>query len=416
MTRWIKSEQLLTRSKQSLAGGVSSNLRAKAKPHPLFFDHAEGAMIYDVDGYGYIDYVLGQGPLLLGHSHPALLEAVNRAMHKGQLYAGQHTLEIEVSEALVRLIPCAELCRFSLTGSEAIQAGMRLARAVTGRPTILRFEGHYHGWFNQTPPNDALDLNQAIVPDYVCLPWNDLSGVETLFAQKGHTIAAIMTEPMMCNTGVIPPAPGFLAGLRRICDEYDALLLMDEVITGFRLGLHGAQGHFGVTPDLATFAKAMAGGFANAALVGKHQYMLRFMQDVYHSGTFNSNVVSMAAAAATITELARNDGAVYDHMNEVGQALMDGIREIAMRLSIPLLVQGFPMAFHVAFTELSSINNYQDYAQHCDEARYHRFVVAMLKRGIRLIERGIWYISAVHTLNHVDKTLAAVEAALLDVA
>lgn len=433
MSQWQKSKELFERSKKSVAGGVSSNVRLLAKPFPLFFERAEGAMIYDVDGNGYIDYMMAQGPMILGHSCAPVLDAVDAAMRQGQLYAGQHKLEIEVSEALVELIPCAELCRFGLGGSEMVQAAMRLARAVTGRQKILRFEGHYHGWFDNVLLNVAAPLEkagprerpntvlasagqaQSVLNDYVVLPWNDLSLVESLFDEMGDSIAAIMTEPMMCNTGAIQPDPGFFEGLRRICDEHGTLLYMDEIITGFRLGLSGAQGRFGVTPDLATFAKAMAGGFANAALVGKREYMERFARDVNHSGTFNSNVISMAATAASLKELQKDDGAVYRHMEQIGQSLIDGIREIAARLDKPLLVQGLPTAFHLSFTELPAIKEYRDYAQHCDKERYGNFVLAMLKQGVRLVGRGIWYISAAHTPAHVDKTLAAVETALKEV-
>jgi len=433
MNQWSRSKELWERSKKSLAGGISSNVRMLAQPHPLFFERAEGAMIYDVDGNGYIDYMMAQGPMILGHSPAPVLDAVNAAMRKGQLYAGQHALEIEVSEALVRLIPAAELCRFSLSGSEVVQAAMRLARAVTGRQKILRFEGHYHGWFDNvllnvaTPVADAgprerprtclTSAGQAhsVRDDYVVLPWNDLPLVESLFEEMGDSIAAIMTEPIMCNTGAIAPEPGFLEGLRRICDEYGALLFFDEIITGFRLGLQGAQGRFGVTPDLATFAKAMAGGFANAALVGKREYMERFGQDVNHSGTFNSNVISMAASAASLKELEKDNGAVYRHMETIGQNLMDGICEIATRLDKPVRVQGFPTAFHLSFTELPAIKEYRDYALQCDKERYGKFVVEMLERGVRLVGRGVWYISAAHTQQHVDKTLEAVEAALQEV-
>jgi glutamate-1-semialdehyde 2,1-aminomutase len=429
-TQWQRSQELFERSKRSLAGGISSNVRAAAKPFPLFFARAEGAMLYDVDGNGYIDYVLGQGPVILGHSHPRVLDTVEAAMRMGQIYAGQHELEIIISEALVRLIPCAELCRFGLSGSEMVQAAMRLARAVTGRTQILRFEGHYHGWFDNVLLNVATPVEQAgprerprvslgtagqvesVLNDTVVLPWNDLPLVENLFAEMGNAIAAIKTEPMMCNTSAIPPAPGYLEGLCRICDEYGALLIMDEVITGFRLGLHSAQGRFGVTPDLAIFGKAMAGGFPNSALVGKREFMERFARDVNHSGTFNSNVISMAASAAALAELERNDGAVYRHMEQIGGALMDGIREIAGRLGVPLLVQGLPTAFHVSFTELPAITDYRDYALHCDKERYGRFAVEMLKRGVRLVERGIWYVSAAHDQEHVAKTLEAVEDAL----
>jgi glutamate-1-semialdehyde 2,1-aminomutase len=406
---------MFERAQRTLAGGVSSNVRLLAKPFPLFFERAEGAMIYDVDGNGYIDYVLGQGPMILGHSNPTVLAAVNAAMQKGQLYAGQHALEIEVAEKLVGLIPCAELCRFGLSGSEMVQAAMRLARAITGRTKILRFEGHYHGWFDNVlisvaPPLDAAGPREhpnvlpgtpgqtaSALADFFVLPWNDLALVEALFAEHGHEIAAVMTEPMMCNTGAIAPQPGFHEGLRRLCDEYGALLYFDETITGFRLGLQGAQGRFGVTPDLASFAKAMAGGFANAALVGKADYMRRFAAGVNHSGTFNSNVIAMAASAAAIAELEKDDGAIYTQLEQTGQALIDGLCELGQRHGLPLLIQGIPTAFHLSFTELDALRDYRDVAGATDRERYGRFCLAMLEEGVRLIERGIWYISAAHT-------------------
>ncbi|MBI3958291.1 MAG: aspartate aminotransferase family protein [Chloroflexi bacterium] len=433
MDQWQTSYQLYERAQKVLPGGVNSNVRISAPPFPLFFERAAGALLVDVDGNQYIDYALGQGPLFLGHSHPAILDAVNAAMRQGQLYAGQSRLELDVAETFVRLVPCAEMVRFGLSGSEVVQAAMRLARAVTGRTTILRFEGHYHGWFDnvllsvappvtgETPrtarPPQTMSTGQvaSAADDFLVLPWNDLALVEELFAERGHAIALVMTEGMMCNTGAILPEPGFLAGLRRLCDEYGALLHLDEVITGFRLGLSGAQGAFGVTPDLATFGKAMAGGFPNAALAGKALHMQRFAQDVNHSGTFNSNVISMAASAAALAELERDDGAVYRHVERMGSALMMGIREIAGRLDLPLLVQGVPSAFHLSFTNLPAIREYRDYALHCDKERYNRFTVELLRRGIRVISRGIWYVSAAHTDVHVAQTLAAVEGALREV-
>lgn len=387
-------------------------------------------MIYDVDDNAYIDYLLGQGPMILGHSHPAVLDAVNMAMRQGQLYAGQHELEFLVAEKMVELVPSAELCRFGLTGSDMVQTAMRLMRAVTGRTKIVRFEGHYHGWFDNVllsvapapeaagprerphPVMGTVGQTESVLGDFVVLPWNDLALVEALFAEMGDGIAGIMTEPLMCNTGAIPPEPGFLEGLRRVCDEHGALLYFDETITGFRLGLSGAQGRFGVTPDLSSFAKAMAGGFANAALVGKREIMARLAQDVNHSGTFNSNIISMAASLAAIAELERNDGAIYKQMDTVGSALMNGIGEINERLGAGLLIQGIPPAFHLSFTEQAALKEYRDYAWGCDLERYGAFTVELLKRGVRVAGRGIWYLSAAHTEEHVEKTLGIVEEAL----
>ena len=433
MSQWQRSYEMYKLAEQTLAGGVSSNVRLLGQPHPLFFDRAEGAMIYDVDGNGYIDYVLAQGPMILGHSHPAVLDTVNEAMRKGQLFAGQHEWEILLAQKMVEIVPSAELCRFGLSGSEMVQAAMRLARAATGRNLILRFEGHYHGWFDNVLISVAPPLDKAgprehpnVLPgtpgqtassleDFVVLPFNDLALVEELFARQGDQIACIMLEPMMCNTGAIPPEPGFLQGLRRICDQYGTILYFDETITGFRLSLAGAQGYFGVTPDLSSFAKAMAGGFANAALVGKRDLMIRFAQGVNHSGTFNSNIISMAASVAAITELERDNGAVYRHINKLGTQLMTGLADLGRRLEIPLHVQGLPCAFHLSFTEEPPLRDYRDWAAKTDKERYNEFTLAMLTNGIRLIGRGIWYVSAAHTEDHVAQTLEAAEKSLATV-
>jgi glutamate-1-semialdehyde 2,1-aminomutase len=430
VTQWNRSYELYRRAEQTLAGGVSSNVRLLGKPHPLFFERAEGAMIYDVDGNGYIDYVLSQGPMILGHSHPAVLDAVNEAMRRGQLFAGQHELEIELSEKLVEIVPSAELCRFGLSGSEMVQAAMRLARAATGRNLILRFEGHYHGWFDNVlisvaPPLDKAGPREhpnavpgtpgqtaSALEDFVVLPFNDLALVEELFNRQGDQIACVMLEPMMCNTGAIPPEPGFLQGLRRLCDQHGTILYFDETITGFRLSLAGAQGYFGVTPDLSSFAKAMAGGFANAALVGRRDLMVRFAQGVNHSGTFNSNNISMAASVAAIAELERDNGAVYRHINKLGEELMTGLSDLGRRLEIPLHVQGLPCAFHLSFTEEPPLRDYRDWVVKTDKDRYNAFTLAMLTHGVRLIGRGLWYVSAAHTEDQIAQTLEAAEKSL----
>jgi glutamate-1-semialdehyde 2,1-aminomutase len=298
---------------------------------------------------------------------------------------------------------------------------------------VLRFEGHYHGWFDNVlisvaPPLDKAGPRErpnvlpgtagqtaASLEDVVVLPFNDITLVEELFARQGESIACVMLEPMMCNTGAIPPEPGFLQGLRRLCDQFGTILYFDETITGFRLSLAGAQGYFGVTPDLSSFAKAMAGGFANAALVGKRELMVRFAQDVNHSGTFNSNIISMAASVAAIAELERDNGAVYRHINKIGTQLMTGLAELGRRLEIPLHVQGLPCAFHLSFNEEPPIRDYRDWAAKCDKERYNDFTLAMLEKGVRLIGRGIWYVSAAHTEDHVAQTLGAAEKSLAKV-
>ncbi len=229
-----RSAELFARAQKTIAGGVTSDVRINMKPMPLFFERGEGAMLYDVDGNGYIDYALGQGPLVLGHSHPAVLSAVDEAMRRGQIFAGQSELEVEAAEIVAKYVPCAGLCRFSLSGSEAVHAAVRLARAVTGRPKLLRFEGHYHGWFDNVlvgPSDDGTGAaamtegqSQGAVAEVIVQPWNDLDAIEATFAQHGAELAAVIMEPVMCNTGVIPPDADYLEGVRAYCDRYGTVL------------------------------------------------------------------------------------------------------------------------------------------------------------------------------------------------
>lgn len=417
-----RSEELFERAKRSIAGGVTSDVRVSMKPMPLYFERAEGAMLYDVDGNGYIDYALGQGPAILGHSHPAVLGAVDEAMRHGQIFAGQSELEVQAAEIVAKHVPCAGLCRFSLSGSEAVHAAVRLARAARGRPKLLRFEGHYHGWFDNVlvgPSGrdggaEPLTLGQSpgAVSEVVVQPWNDLDAIEATFARHGEELAAVIMEPVMCNTGVVPPGDEYLEGVRAYCDRYGALMILDEVITGFRLAPGGAQERLGVTADIATYGKALAGGFPSSAIVGRADLMERFGNGVNHSGTFNGNVISMAATVAAITELTRDDNAAYKRIEATGTVLMDGLREIGERHGLPLVIQGYPAAFFVGFSSEGSFSNAAEFTARVDRERYERFALAMLERGVRVLERGLWYVSAAHDADHVARTLEAAEAAL----
>ena len=416
-----KSAALFERAKGSIANGVNSDVRLSMKPFPLYFSHGEGAMLYDVDGNEYIDYALGQGPLILGHSHPAILGAVESAMREGQIFAGQSELEIEAAEMVVRLVPCGGLCRFGLTGSEAVHAAVRLARASTGRTKLLRFEGHYHGWLDNVlvGPGDGDDAapmtrgqSPGAVSEVIVQPWNDLDAIEATFARHGDELAAVIMEPVMFNTGAIPPAEDYLEGVRAYCDRYGSLLILDEVITGFRLAPGGAQEWLGVTADIATYGKALAGGFPTSAVVGRSDLMERFGNGVNHSGTFNSNVISMAATLAALTELTRDDNAAYKRIEATGTTLMRGLSEIGERLGLPLVIQGYPAAFFVGFSDGGPITNASDFADQVDTARYERFALALQSHGVRVLERGLWYVSAVHNEEHVESSLAASEAAM----
>lgn len=428
MSRYTRSQELYERACRSLAGGVSSEFRRYSHPVPLFYERAAGSRLWDVDGNEYLDFTLSQGPLVLGHSHPEVLQAVAEATARGQLFAGQHLAELELAEAICELVPCAELVRFSLSGSEAVHAALRVARAYTGRQRWLRFEGHYHGWFDEVAWSISAASAEALGPRHaprpvpwceglgpcppvVVLPWNDEAVLRETFARHGHELAAVITEPVMCNHGCIEPQPGLLSTLRELCSRHGTLLIFDEVITGFRLGLGGAQAYYGVTPDLAVFGKALASGWPLSVLAGRREVMqLVATGRVIHAGTMNSGHASVAAALATLRVMRRE--AVHARLFERGRWLMQRLAELAAQQSLPLRVMGPGPMFHVGFTSLAEVRDYRD-TLHYDRARYAAFVQAMQARGIRLIGRGLWYLSAAHSeadLEHAARTAAEVLA------
>ena len=420
ITTYAESAALLERARKVLAGGVSSEFRKYNHPHAIFYTHGQGSRIYDVDGNEYLDFTLSQGPLLLGHSHPEVLQAVQEYSEQGQLFAGQHLQEIELAEKLVQLIPSAELLRFCLDGSEAVQTALRVARAKTGRQKFLRFEGHYHGWldnvawgFSGLSP-EALGSREAptVFPwskglatnsrdEFMVLPWNDLALVEAFVAKNHQELAAIITEPIMCNNGCILPEEGFLPGLRSLCDQYGIALIFDEVITGFRTSLGGAQQLFGVTPDLAIFAKAIASGYPISAIVGKRDWMKLIEEGaVIHAGTMNAGNPTVAAALATLKVLEREQP--HQRLYQYGQQLMEGLRQAATATGQNLTVQGLGPMFSTIFTDQGPAKDYRD-TMTSDKAKLSRFIAGMHDRGVRVIGRGLWYISAAHTQEDIEQ-------------
>ena len=421
--RFARSRALYERACRVLAGGVSSEFRKASHPLPLFYAGAEGARIRDVDGNQWLDFALSQGPMVLGHSHPEVLAAVAGATARGQLYAGQHEQELELAELIQRLVPCAERLRLSLSGSEADHAALRLARAATGRAKFLRFEGHYHGWFDNvalaiggtspdafgprdapTPPRWCAGLPEDIERESITLPWNDLPAVERLLAQRAHEIAAIITEPVMANSGCIEPMPGFLAGLRALCDRHGIVLIFDEVITGFRLGLGGAQQWCGVTPDLGVFGKAMASGWPISVLAGRERFM-RLVADgtVIHAGTMNSGVPGVAAALATLRIMERDR--IHPHLFRMGLDLRQRLRDAAARAGVPALISGpgpmLHIGFHAAGSQPAPLREHRDVLR-LDRTRGAAFVRALHDRGVRIIGRGLLYLSSAHTPADLD--------------
>jgi len=421
-----RSKAQMARASQYLAGGVSSNFRLGISPTPLVIQRGSGPHVIDVDGNRLIDYYLGMGPMILGHTPQAVLDAVRSQLDKGILFAGQTEAECEAARLVCEFVPCAERVRFSSSGTEVIQAAMRLARAATGRQTIIKFEGHYHGWLDNvqwsvapgvdvcgplerpqkvpgTPGQDPKSGDHLEV-----LGWNDLQAVEIRLSRGD--IAAVLMEPAMCNTSVIRPRPNYLEGVRAACSRAGALLIFDEVITGFRVSPGGAQQHFGVTPDLATFGKAIANGFPVAALAGRADLMDLFVNGrVMHGGTYNGHPINMAATVATLQMLA--GGHIYALVDQAGRQLMEGIAEILGRFGINATVQGFPGIFHVAFGVTKPIETFRDTFA-IDRVRYVKFCTALIERGVRALERGAWFLSCEHDEAIVDETLEAVESAI----
>jgi glutamate-1-semialdehyde 2,1-aminomutase len=411
-----RSAELRSRAERCIPGGVSSNVRLSAPR--VFFARGQGAWLWDVDGNDYVDYVLGQGPALLGHAAEPVQAAVAEACRRGNVYGAQHGLEVEAAELLCRVAGWPEMVRFGCSGTESVQAALRLARALTGRTKFVRFEGHYHGWLDNVlitaddgPPRPASAGQLAAhLHDSYALPWNDPEPVADLLARRGEEVAAILTEPMMLNSGAVPPREGYLQRLRELCDQHGVLLIFDEVITGFRLALGGAVERFGVVPDLAVYAKALAGGWPVSALAGRAELMEGFGTGaVNHSGTFNASVMASAATVASLATLAADPP--YERMTAFGERLMTTIRELGARHGLPLRVQGVPMAFHVSFGDPTPVWDHRAVVA-LDGERYAALARLLAEHGLWVASRGIWYVSTAHGDAELGATVARLDAAL----
>lgn len=423
-----KSKAMLERSRRSLAGGVSSPFRAKA-PVPLFFEDGKGARLFDVDGNEYIDYQLAWGPMILGYSHPKMVARLTGQAAKPLSYGAQHELEITVAEKIQQMVPCAERVAFTSSGSETVQLAHRLARACSGRRLILKFEGHYHGWMDstlhsykpqeqetgpreepRTVPGSKGQVSNA-AENIVVAPWNDLQVLGRILDSHRGEIAAIMMEPVLCNSGCLMPEPGYLAGVQDLARRHGCLLIFDEVITGFRIHPGGAQAHFGVTPDLATFGKAVGGGVPLSVVAGRANLMEQMFQSgVVFGGTFNGNPFSLAGAAVCLEELSRDDGVLLREANRRGAQLMDAAAGLARRHGVPLQITGFGTAFYFHFTEKTALRDYRDTFADNREL-LQRFLYAAMCEGVTLVPDGRAYVSAAHTDSDIEETVERLDRA-----
>ncbi len=421
-------EDLARRAKAVIPGGVNSANRAL--PWPLVTREAEGAHFTDVEGKRYLDYHAAFGPLILGHNHPEVNAAARAAMDRVDLMgAGVTEPEIELAEKLSTLVPSAERVLLTNSGSEATYAALRLARAVTGRNRIVKFQGTYHGWhdsvlMNVITPAEKMGhkdpLSLGMLPDAVentiVLPFNDIDAVRQTLAEEGDAIAAVFIEVIPHNIGCVPPTAEFLEVLREETARAGSLLIFDEVVTGFRHALGGYQSLVGVTPDLTTFAKAMANGYPIAALVGKAEFMDRFAPGggVFFAGTYNGHPFNVAAALATIAVL--EDGSVHKHCAALAERAATGIAEIAAELGITMTVARFGSVFVPYFMD-GPISSYGDLLRN-DTARDIAFRQGMCDRGIFMVPTALKrnHVSAAHTDEDIDRTLDAAREVLAGLA
>lgn len=416
---WPASERAWERTKASLGRGVSTSLRASMKPHPLFFRGGSGPRLTDLDGNSYLDYVLGWGPAILGHGHAGLTSAVIAQAPLGATYGAGHELEAIAAEMVISTIPGVEKVLWTNTGSEATQVALRLARAATGRNRFVKFGGHYHGWSDtmligyRPDANGELGLgslgqNPTALDQVSLVEWGDLDATAALLRSPSADIGAVFLEPVLCNSGVIEPPPGFLEGLRALCDETGTVLVFDEVITGFRISPGGAVTRYGVTPDLVVLAKAIAGGYPMAAIAGRADIIDQTAHGVVHAGTYNGNPIVLAAAVATLEALAAPG--VYEDFERRGLALVTGMQESCAKHGVPATVNQVGPVLQCT-VGIAAATTFDDFMA-ADQEFYDRLVVQMLRNGIFALPGGRWYISTAHTDADIRDTVAIFDDAL----
>jgi glutamate-1-semialdehyde 2,1-aminomutase len=428
------SKEMFDRARRVIAGGESSSVRITTEP--LVIVSGEGPRIRDADGNEYLDYQLGFGPLLFGHRPPAIVEAVReQAQERGMLFAMPHSLNHEVGERVVELVPSIELLRFANSGTEAAASAVRTARAATGKNTVLKFEGHYHGWSDSLFPalHPSLEelgpeesprvepavggLPPACVSDLVLCSWNRPDLVERVMEQRGGEIACMICEPVMSNSGVIPPDDGFLEFLRQICDRYRVLLVFDEVITGFRLAPGGAQERFGVTPDLSVIGKALGGGVPVAAFGGRADLMqLHADGRAFHGGTYSGNPISLAGARAALDLIREGQPGMHEGLDARGRRLADGLLDATRSAGLNTVVNACGPLMQLFFVRegVEQIRSYRDVmAAVPDFERFHRFAALLLEEGVYIHPDQFeqWFVSTEHTDEDITTTIEAVSRA-----
>ena len=420
-----RSESLFAAAQSLIPGGVNSPVRAfrGVGGTPFFVARAEGARISDVDGRTYIDFLGSWGPLILGHAAPALVEALTDAVRRGTSYGAPTGGEVEMAQVISRAMPAVEMLRLVSSGTEAAMSAIRLARGATGRDAIVKFDGCYHGHADSLLVKagsggatfgvpDSLGVPSALAALTIALPFNDLDAVRRTFAARGAEIAAVIVEPVAGNMGVVPPAPGFLAGLAEITRQHGALLIFDEVITGFRVAPGGAQALYGVRPDLTCLGKIIGGGLPVGAYGGRRDLMERVspLGGVYQAGTLSGNPLAVAAGLATLRALA--DPAVYARLEALGARMARGLEDAAARAGVPVTVNRVGSMLTAFFTD-APVTDYAS-ARRSDTKRYARYFHAMLERGVFLAPSQFEaaFVSLAHTEADLDAAADAAAASL----
>ena len=421
-----RSEELFARAQQVIPGGVNSPVRAfrSVGGRPVFIKRGEGCRIYDEDGNSFVDYVCSWGPLILGHARPEIVEAIRRAAGNGTTFGASTALEVELAEMITRAIPSVEMVRLVNSGTEALMSAIRVARGFTHRSKVIKFEGCYHGHSDGLLAKagsgvatlgipDSAGVPEGITSDTVTLPYNDLDAAAEAMKAIGGDVALMVIEPIAGNMGVVAPKPGFLAGLRSLCDQYGALLLFDEVITGFRVAYGGAQELFGVRPDLTTLGKIIGGGLPVGAYGGRRDIMqcVAPLGPVYQAGTLSGNTLAVSAGIAMLKCL--QQPGFYEELKKKADALALGLSEAAAKAGVSVQANGVGSMMTLFFTD-QPVTDYAS-AKRSDTARYAKFFWEMLQRGVYLAPSQFEaaFVSAAHSMEDIDRTISAAREAMV---